>query len=73
MTKFKTDVKMDKMFQNFGNRYLGPFLRVYFLFEFVRFKIIKYKGQYQQAQGQTLKIKRILAISGYIGFGEPIL
>jgi len=49
ITKFKKDpnvscVKIDKMFQNFGNRYLGPLLRVYFLFEVFRFKIIKYKG-----------------------------
>lgn len=55
MTKLKKDpnvsrVKIDKMFQNFGNRYLGPLLRVYFLFEVFRFKI-KYKRQCQQAQG----------------------
>jgi hypothetical protein len=49
MTKFKKDpkvscVKIYKMFQNFGNSYLDPLLRVYFLFEVFRFKIIKYKG-----------------------------
>ena len=49
ITKFKKDpnvscVKIDKMFQNFENRYLDPLLRVYFLFEVFRFKIIKYKG-----------------------------
>ena len=47
MTEFKKDrgvscVKIDKMFPNFGNRYLGPLLRVYFLFEVLRFEI-KYK------------------------------
>jgi hypothetical protein len=47
MTEFKKDpgvscVKIDKMFQNSGNRYLGPLLRVYFFIEVFRFEI-KYK------------------------------
>ena len=45
MTEFEKDpnlscVKLYKMFQNLGNRYLDPLLRVYFIFEVFRYKII---------------------------------